>query len=76
MGRETQMQSFHFQTVELRARMIRETEDYLALRLPGRGAQWPRDYNDRKAGSGQRARQWGGKLQASRCWPSTEPSFG
>jgi len=77
MGRQAKKRSYHFETVELRARMIQETEDYLTVRLPGRDVQWLPDHNGRSARIGQRARQWVlGEIQPSRCRPSTEPSFG
>ena len=76
MGRGMPIQSFYFQIMELRARMIQETGDYLAVRLPGRGAEWSPDHIGRKAGIGQRARKWKfDRLPESPPWPAIEESF-
>jgi hypothetical protein len=72
MGRGTKTRSLHFQNVELRARMIRETEDYLAGRLPGRDVQWVTDRSGRKPSIGQRALQWGlDRFHVTKCGTST-----
>jgi hypothetical protein len=65
------------QTEKLRARMIRETEDYLAVYLPGRDVPWPPDLGGRRAGIGQSTRPWElRRLQADTYQPATEQSFG
>ena len=75
MGRGTRMRSLHFQTVELRTRMIRETEEYLTIRLPGQDVRWPPNRCGRRSGIGQRTRPWElGRFQASTRWPSAERS--
>jgi hypothetical protein len=58
MERAAQLWPLGRQTMGLRDRMIRETEDYLTNHLLGRDVHWPPDRGDRKAGVGQLALVW------------------